>query len=224
MSLNSAGAISYMGPERFSKQYHAVKASDIWSLGVSIYELATGELPFCGMGGSLQKQGADMPELPEDFSEMLNFVCQSCMAKQPWERPTAQQLADFANKVMNGDSPCPSWNTVNQPISQTIPVTAVPEVQPDPQPAPEPQSVPAPNPHMNATVMAPGNVQPLMRGTVQAPVAEQPVQEVPVNKVPENVFGQGYPDNSEKKPVSPAIWALVALAGLVVGFLLNFVI
>lgn len=232
MSLNSAGAISYMGPERFSKQYHAVKASDIWSLGVSIYELATGELPFCGMGGSLQKQGADMPELPEDFSEMLNFVCQSCMAKQPWERPTAQQLADFATKVMNGDSPCPSWNTVNQPLSQTIPVTAVPEVQPAaqqevqpaPQITPEPQSVPAPNPHMNATVMAPGNVQSQMRGTVQAPVAEQPVQEMPVNNVPENVFGQGYPDNSEKKPVSPAIWALVALAGLVVGFLLNFVI
>ena len=29
LQLNSAGAISYMGPERFSKQFQAVKASDI---------------------------------------------------------------------------------------------------------------------------------------------------------------------------------------------------
>ena len=109
MSLNSAGAISYMGPERFSKQYQAVKASDIWSLGVSIFELATNELPFCGMGGSLLKQGADMPELPEEFSETLNMVCQSCMAKEPWNRPTAQQLADFAAKHIDGENPKPAW-------------------------------------------------------------------------------------------------------------------
>ena len=109
MKLNSAGAISYMGPERFSKQYQAVKASDIWSLGVSIYELATGELPFCGMGGSLQKQGADMPELPEEFSETLNMVCQACMAKEPWNRPTAQQLADFTDRYMKGENPPVTW-------------------------------------------------------------------------------------------------------------------
>ena len=104
-SLNSAGAISYMGPERFSKQYQAVKASDIWSLGVSIFELATGELPFCGMGGSLLKQGADMPELPEEFSPTLNMVCQSCMTKEPWNRPTAQQLAEFAARYIDGENP-----------------------------------------------------------------------------------------------------------------------
>jgi serine/threonine protein kinase len=95
-NLNSAGAISYMGPERFSKQYQAVKASDVWSLGASIFELATGELPFCGMGGSLLKQGADMPELPDSYSETLNMVCQACMTKETWNRPTAQQIADFA--------------------------------------------------------------------------------------------------------------------------------
>lgn len=129
-SLNSAGAISYMGPERFSKQYNAVKASDIWSLGVSIFELATNELPFCGMGGSLLKQGADMPELPEEFSSTLNMVCQACMAKETWNRPTAQQLSDFAAKVLDGASPEPTWNVVNEtiqpapePVTSTVPVT-----------------------------------------------------------------------------------------------------
>ena len=51
--LNSAGSVAYMGPERYGKEYHAIKASDIWSFGVTIFELAMGDLPFCGLGGSL---------------------------------------------------------------------------------------------------------------------------------------------------------------------------
>lgn len=110
MSLNSAGAISYMGPERFSKNSQAIKASDIWSLGVAIYELATGDVPFCGMGGSLQKQGADMPELPDIFSRRLDFICASCMAKEPWERPTAAQLRDYTAAVIDGRNPEVAWH------------------------------------------------------------------------------------------------------------------
>lgn len=109
MHLSSAGAVAYMGPERFSKQYFAVKASDIWSLGVTIYELAVGDLPFCGMGGSMQKQGADIPDLPEEFSNELNMVMQSCLAKETWDRPTAEQLADYANQKKKGHSPQPTW-------------------------------------------------------------------------------------------------------------------
>ena len=110
LSLNSAGAISYMGPERFSKNFQAVKASDIWSLGASLYELAVGDLPFCGMGGSLQKQGADLPELPTDFSDKLNMVCLSCMAKEPWNRPTAAQLRDYAAQVLDNKETVITWS------------------------------------------------------------------------------------------------------------------
>ena len=107
--LNSAGAVAYMGPERFSKQYFSVKASDIWSLGVTIYELAVGDLPFCGMGGSMQKQGADIPDLPEEFSAELNMVMQSCLAKETWDRPTAEQLSDYTNLKKKGLDPHPTW-------------------------------------------------------------------------------------------------------------------
>lgn len=109
MHLSSAGAVAYMGPERFSKQYLSVKASDIWSLGVTIYELAAGDLPFCGMGGSMQKQGADIPDLPSEFSAELNMVMQSCLAKETWDRPTAEQLADYANQKRKGGTPQPQW-------------------------------------------------------------------------------------------------------------------
>lgn len=201
-SLNSAGAISYMGPERFSKQYHAVKASDIWSLGVSIFELATGELPFCGMGGSLQKQGADMPELPEEFSQMLNYVCQSCMAKQPWERPTAQQIAEFAAKVVNGDSPLPTWKA---PESVDLPQNGGQEASAPAKPLPG---------NKKGTVV-------ISESGRQADDNAAPERVTP--PMPENSFGSAYAESGVQKKLSPAVWVIAATAGLIIGFLLNLI-
>lgn len=212
-SLNSAGAISYMGPERFSKQYQAVKASDIWSLGVSIFELATNELPFCGMGGSLLKQGADMPELPEEFSETLNMVCQSCMAKEPWNRPTAQQLADFAAKHMDGENPKPAWikedkasvkeNVAENPVEERIPVavkTYAEPVKEEPEVKLE-----------KKTVIAAGN---LSGKTVRVGGGE-------VVTPPDVRFVEQKPD---QKPLGAAVWVAAAAAGMVLGFILNYFI
>ena len=220
MSLNSAGAISYMGPERFSKQYQAVKASDIWSLGVSIFELATGELPFCGMGGSLLKQGAEIPELPEDFSEMLNMVCQSCMAKAPWERPTAAQLADFANKVLNGDSPRPVWiaSANAAPAASVAPEThEVAELPADPaaaSPAPVPSSASEPKKTPVSDASNKFNQTIAVSGSYAAPAVPEtpafPQAQVPAPQV--------------DKPFGPMVWLGVALAGLAIGFLLNYFI
>ena len=101
---NSAGTIAYMGPERFSSKSHAVMASDIWSLGATLYELLTGDLPFCGMGGIMLQQGAELPELDERYSADLNRMMQACMAKETWDRPTAATLAAYAATKLNGQS------------------------------------------------------------------------------------------------------------------------
>lgn len=213
-SLNSAGAISYMGPERFSKQYQAVKASDIWSLGVSIFELATNELPFCGMGGSFLKRGADMPELPEEFSDTLNMICQSCMAKETWNRPTAQQLADFATKYIEGENPKPVWKkddsmpikedeSVNankqtyevEPISASVSeLVKKPEVQ-------EPENKPVSS---NKTDVA------------KKTVLSEDQREFAAKEV--HFVAQ----KSEEKPFGAIVWIAVAAAGLVLGFILNY--
>lgn len=116
--LNSAsGAVAYMGPERFSKQYQAVKASDIWSFGVTIYELVYGELPFCGLGGSMQKQGADIPDLPEEFSDEIKLLFTSCLAKETWNRPSAKQIMDYTTEYIDGKTPEVTWNLATGDIS-----------------------------------------------------------------------------------------------------------
>ena len=212
-SLNSAGAISYMGPERFSKQYQAVKASDIWSLGVSIFELATNELPFCGMGGSLLKQGADMPELPEEFSETLNMVCQSCMAKEPWNRPTAQQLADFAAKHMDGENPKPAWikedkASVKEDVAEKLVEERIPvAVKTYAEPVKEEPEVKL----EKKTVIAAGN---LSGKTVRVGGGE-------VVTPPDVRFVEQKPD---QKSLGAAVWVAAAAAGIVLGFILNYFI
>lgn len=90
-----AGATAYMGPERFSKQPAPILASDIWSLGASIYELAEGELPFSGMGGIMLKNGAEMPDL-NGWSDDLNNIMHRCLEKEPWKRVKAHEIEEIA--------------------------------------------------------------------------------------------------------------------------------
>ena len=61
-----------------------VKATDIWALGASIYELATGEMPFCGQGGVMELHGAELPVLPPPFSPELTGLMHKCLAKETW--------------------------------------------------------------------------------------------------------------------------------------------
>lgn len=205
-NLNSAGAISYMGPERFSKQYQAVKASDVWSFGASIFELATGELPFCGMGGSLLKQGADMPELPEEYSATLNMVCQACMTKETWNRPTAQQIADFATKYINGENPTPTWIKAEaQPTPSVVPT---PPVE---QPVEGNKLVESKVNNVKQTIVAPGVTPPASVVPTPTPEKDSPASAYVV---------------SEKKSgnIAAWVWVVVALAGLILGFALNFIL
>lgn len=92
-----AGATAYMGPERFSKQPAPILASDIWSLGASIYELAEGELPFSGMGGIMLKNGAEMPDL-NGWSDDLNNIMHRCLEKEPWKRIKAHEIEQIARE------------------------------------------------------------------------------------------------------------------------------
>ena len=107
------GSIPYMGPEMFSANPQAVKATDIWALGVSLFELMSGDLPFFGQGGGMLLRGAEIPAIPGHFSEELKKTVQSCLAKETWNRPTAEQLRDYAEAKLQGRNPVKTWGEPN---------------------------------------------------------------------------------------------------------------
>lgn len=126
-----AGATAYMGPERFDADPSPVKASDIWSLGVSIYELATGELPFSGLGGGMQKNGAEIPSLDNKWSKDLNMVMQSCLSKETWDRPTAQQLEEYSESILKGQPATITWNASHTKSEDATPIKVMEQVESD---------------------------------------------------------------------------------------------
>ena len=95
---DQAGSISYMAPELFKAEPESVKATDIWALGATIYELATGSLPFMGQGGVMQLHGAETPKLPSTFSKRLSDLMGKCLSANTWDRPTAQDIVKITSK------------------------------------------------------------------------------------------------------------------------------
>ena len=79
-------------------------------MGASLYELLSGELPFMGQGGVMQLHGAEAPELEDKYSKDLQGVLESCLAKETRERPTAEQLSDYAVKRQKGEPAAFRWD------------------------------------------------------------------------------------------------------------------
>lgn len=91
---------AYAAPEFFAPQPTVSPKSDIFSLGVLIWELATGDVPWRGMGGAVLRPDLPLPELPNGFSKGLNALMQRCLNFHPEKRPDAQTIATMADNYL----------------------------------------------------------------------------------------------------------------------------
>ena len=90
-----AGSPMWMAPEILAKIHYGI-ASDIWSLGVSCYEIATGINPYFMCKNLVQLEQAVIygpePRLNRNRSREFREFMKSCLQKQPDQRKTCTEL------------------------------------------------------------------------------------------------------------------------------------
>ena len=193
MGMTQAGQIlgtpNYMSPEQVKGRSVDGRA-DIFSLGVILYELVTGEKPFGGQNITtviykiINENPISPRELDATIPVGLSYVIQKALAKSQDERyQTCRELAeDLRNYRSVGGAAAPSATVILR----------VPPIQ-----APPPEALPPPARVPSAPVAA----QP------QVAAEPQPPRPLSVQVIP--------PHRPQPRGASPAVWVLLTL--LVVG-------
>jgi serine/threonine-protein kinase len=137
------GTASYLSPEQ--AQGHAVDArTDIYALGVVLYEMLTGRPPFTGDSpmAIAYKQVNATPEAPSsvnpDVPPELDAVVMRALSKNPANRyQTGQEFADDLERVRTGGQVMatpllPAAGEATQVISRPQPTSVLPPQQDEP--------------------------------------------------------------------------------------------
>ncbi|XP_064621330.1 mitogen-activated protein kinase kinase kinase 10-like isoform X2 [Lineus longissimus] len=118
--MSAAGTYAWMAPEVIKSSTFS-KSSDIWSYGVVLWELLTGETPYKGIDALAVAYGVGVNKLtlpipttcPTPFARIL----ENCWDPEPHERPTFRDIMDILEEIAVSsfvDTPQDSFHTMQE--------------------------------------------------------------------------------------------------------------
>jgi serine/threonine-protein kinase len=145
------GTPAYMSPEQAQAMQDLDKRSDVYSLGVIVFQLLTGELPYHArdaMGMALAHISQPVPEIRKtrpDLPRESDALIKRAMAKKPGDRyQTTTDLANDLSKLANKPATKPRGNLFQPPADKPktpTPATLKPALPADdPPPTSSPES------------------------------------------------------------------------------------
>lgn len=113
------GTPSYMPPEQCSRRFGPIgPAADVYSLGATLYQMVTGQLPHSGSSPAeiLRRIEYEMPVRPRalrpDLPLALEAIILKCLQKRPHDRyPTAEALAEDLERFLQDTAPSAPLHT-----------------------------------------------------------------------------------------------------------------
>lgn len=105
------GSPAYMSPEQWQDSHAVDRRTDLWAVGVILFELLTGERPFRAerdtkllMQQILNAEPPPPSQLNSQVPADLDTLCLKCLEKDPSRRfPTAAALAQELHRFLHGE-------------------------------------------------------------------------------------------------------------------------
>lgn len=110
ITSNAMGSVHYLSPEQARGGYSDEK-SDIYSLGVTMYEMLSGKVPFVGDNNvsvalaHIQGEPVPLREINPEIPHGVDMIVQKCMQKKPERRylTASELIIDLKKAIANPD-------------------------------------------------------------------------------------------------------------------------
>ncbi len=143
------GSPSYIAPEQAISSGNVVPQSDLYALGVAVFEMLTGELPFSGDDPMeiAMKHVSDPPPAPSQFNKMIppavDAVVLRCLEKEPAARyQTGKEFSEALWRAATGWQPSSVQETARHPSMIVVPQKVDNRLQASPLPPVPPERPP----------------------------------------------------------------------------------